>query len=531
MILKGKLKWCMLFVLILSAFLCFYSIKNYKGSTTASKGNITQHNFQGNGNNNMGGRGQNSKDSRPSINQHSGNNSSDRSMPGGNIQGRNISGSSLSNSNTYSMPLILSEIIFLIFFVIAYYLMRYNKININSNNIKILLITILGAGLLLRIAGSLLMEGFSSDMSLFKSWAVSAANDLKGFYIKSKSSDYPPFYIYILALVGKAATVHGLSNYFTLLLKLPSIIADIVSSYLIYRLSSKYLSSGTSILLCTFYCFNPAVFLNSTFWGQVDSFFTLLVLIGVAMISEKKICISSVFFTLAVLMKPQGIIFLPVLFFELVRRKKIRDFAAAAVSCIITALVVILPFSFSQSPLWIFKLYLSTVGEYPYASVNAFNFFSLLGANYAADTSKFLLLSYHTWGMIFIIAVTFAAWFIYIKGHSIKFAPAVSLILIAGVFTFSTSMHERYLFPAASLALLSYIYLKDRRILLVFAGYSATIFINTHYVLFTALNNMGSMGVPINSALIFTSLLNVILFIYLLKVMYDIALKKKVLPI
>jgi len=316
-----------------------------------------------------------------------------------------------------------------------------------------------------------------------------------------------------------------MSPYYTLLLRLPSIVADIATAYLIYRLAGKYLSREISILLSAFYAFNPAVMINSTFWGQVDSFFTFIVVSSLYMLSEKKIGLASALFTAAVLMKPQGIIFLPVLFFELVRGKSFKSFLTAAAFALGTAAMIILPFALSKDALWIFKLFSNTMGEYPYASVNAFNFFSLIGKNYAKDATTMFLLSYHNWGMIFIVIITAFSWFIYIKGNSRAFAFAAALLLIAGVFVFSTRMHERYLFPAVALSILAFIYLKDKRLLLLSAGFSSTVYINTHLVLFET--SKGINFVSFNPVLIIASLLNVLLFFYLVKVLFDIAVKKK----
>jgi Gpi18-like mannosyltransferase len=288
-------------------------------------------------------------------------------------------------------------------------------------------------------------------------------------------------------------------------------------------LAVKYLSLEWSLLLSAAYIFNPAVFINSTFWGQVDSFFTMMIVLAVLLLTEKKVSLSAALFTAAVLMKPQGIIFLPVLFFELVRLKSVKRFLAAAVTMLGTALVIILPFSYHQEPLWIIKLFSKTLGEYPYASVNAFNFFSLLGANYKQASSTLFIFSYHTWGMIFIVLVTALSFFIYMKGRNAKYASAAALLQIAGVFTFSSSMHERYLFPAAALALISCILLRDRRLLWLSAGYSATIFINTYTIYYGSFNE----HVPYNFPLFITSLLNVVFFLYLVKVVWDITVRNK----
>ena len=44
-------------------------------------------------------------------------------------------------------------------------------------------------------------------------------------------------------------------------------------------------------------------------------------------------------------------------------------------------------------------------------------------------------------------------------------------------------MHERYLFPALLFALLTYLYTLDRRVLVLFAGFSVTHFLNVAGVL------------------------------------------------
>jgi Gpi18-like mannosyltransferase len=121
--------------------------------------------------------------------------------------------------------------------------------------------------------------------------------------------------------------------------------------------------------------------------------------------------------------------------------------------------------------------------------------------------------------------ITALAWLIYIKGDSRALAPATALLLIAGVFIFGVRMHERYLFPAVALAILAFIYLGDRRLLLPVLGFSATSFINTHVILFKTLRgiNAASDG----PALIGASVLNVLLFAYLVKVLIDIAVLKR----
>ncbi len=415
--------------------------------------------------------------------------------------------------------------IFLGLFLAGYWLLINKKVRVHPGDEAMLIVGLLGIGLLLRISAATLMEGHPFDIGLFKMWATAAANNLPRFYSNSGSCDYPPLYIYVLFLIGRIASLPALSPYFTLLLKLPSMAADIATAYLVYRLARKYHTPEIGIMLAAFYAFNPAVVINSIFWGQVDSFFTLMVVASLCLLAENRIGLAAALFATAVMMKPQGIIFLPVLGFELIRQKSFRKILGAMVCALSTALVITLPFSLNNGVLWIFRLFANTLSEYPYASVNAFNLFGLLGANYRSDAATLFLFSYHAWGLIFIVMITALAWFIYVKGNSRAFAPAAALLLIAGVFIFGARMHERYLFPAVALAILAFIYLGDRRLLLPALGFSATSYVNTQVVLFETLRgiNAASYG----PALIGASVLNVLLFTYLVKVLFDIAVLKK----
>jgi Gpi18-like mannosyltransferase len=543
----------LLLILLAAGILCGYAISKYKGSAAPAQNvNEPRSSLQGERNRpsdmpqqTPGARSQLSDNANqtpggqaadPAQRQRNRQQPDMTNQPGGQFPGQDAAqpapsggrgfGGISSAATKYAPQLLGCAAVFLILFIAAYFLLLRKKLKIDPGHEKILLLTLLGVGLLMRLAAATLMDGHN-DINIFKGWASSAANNFPQFYSGARTSDYPPLYIYILYLIGKIAAIPAVNSYYTILLKLPSIAADIASSYLIYRLARKYLTLETSVLLAAFYVFNPAVFINSTFWGQVDSFFTMIIMAAVYLLSEKKIGLSAVLFTAAVLMKPQGIIFLPVLFFELVRGKSYKSFLKAAAAALSTAAIIILPFSYNKGVLWIYNLFSKTTGEYPYASVNAFNLYGLLGLNYVKDATAQFLFSYHSWGMIFIMLITLLAWFIYIKGNSRVFASAAGLLLITGVFNLSTRMHERYLFPAVALSILAFIYLKDKRLLLLSAGFSATVYLNTHFVLFKT----GMNAVPYSPVLIITSLLNVLLLFYLGKILFDIAVRKKTLPL
>lgn len=534
---KNIVKLSMSLILLLAGVLCMTTVWSYGSNTQSTQTNIVANNSFPSQSNSLSGDTSQSK-SQGDIMQNAPqgpsaqNQPSDASHRTAPNQGARPNGmanmghqsTSTNASGNYTPQLVAYAVAFLILFFAAYYLVIRKKVKIRPDNVKIILLTLLGVGLLLRIPIALLINSHPFDLSTFKNWATTAATNFSQFYQGRNTSDYPPLYIYVLFLIGKLGSLSVLSPYFTLLLKLPSIVADIATSLLIYKLAKKYFSLEISLLLAAFYTFNPAIIINSTIWGQVDSFFTFIIVAAIFLLSEKKLGLASVLFTAAVLMKPQGIIFLPVLFFELIRQKSLKSWLKVFISALFAALVIVLPFSLNTNGLWIFKLYASTLGEYPYASVNAFNFFSLLGANYAKDSGTLFVFSYHTWGLIAIITITAFSWFLFIKGNSRVYASAVALLLIDGVFTFSSRMHERYMFPAVALSILTYIYLRDKRLMLLAAGFSTTIYINTHFVLYETQSGINSISY--GHILIVTSLLNVVLFGYLVKVLYDIVREK-----
>ncbi|MDR3542299.1 MAG: hypothetical protein P4L69_15255 [Desulfosporosinus sp.] len=63
------------------------------------------------------------------------------------------------------------------------------------------------------------------------------------------------------------------------------------------------------------------------------------------------------------------------------------------------------------------------------------------------------------------------------------------------------------------------------KLLLLATGYSTTIYISTHFVLYET--QIGINRIAYDPILIVTSLANVLLFVYLLKVLYDIAIRER----
>ncbi len=386
---------------------------------------------------------------------------------------------------------------------------------------------LLAGAALVRLVLAVTTKGYGPDIGTFSAWAGHAADGLFSFYSPGYFADYPPGYIYALWLVGKLRLVFGIdfdTPAFLLLLKLPAIICDVAATWLIFHIGRKHWTSAAGLAAAALYGFNPAVILNSAVWGQVDGILTLFILLGVWLL-ETSPAVSAVSFAIALLVKPQTLIFapLPILWFawRLLRREKdtFGDLLVFLGAAIATFSLAVLPFTTDKGPGWIIGKYADTLASYPYATLNAFNLFALTGGNFAPVEERFLFLPYGVWGYAFIALIVLFAAVTAFKGTAPSRFAYIPLFLCVSVFVLSAKMHERYLFPALALALLFHIMSHERRGLFLFAGFSVAQVLNTMDVLALSYGNV--FIVPrLDPLLIAVSLANVLLWIFLVRVGY-----------
>ncbi len=389
--------------------------------------------------------------------------------------------------------------------------------------------------LVLRFYLAVKSPGYEVDVNTFKAWANKAASGGLAHFYDGQFADYPPGYIYVLWVLGtlqQAFHIDWASKSALLLIKLPALIADVAIGYLLYREGAKRLSSSAGFGLALLFLFNPAVLVNSAGWGQIDSFFTLALLIALLLLATDKWEGSAVFFAISILIKPQALIFTPVFLYQAIRKRKWTRLGACIAIGIGVFLVLVAPYSLNQSsPLWIVDLYKSTLGQYAYATLNAFNVYALFGANMvSADTGSPLTYQMVGNGAI-VLTVLMSAYFFFRKkteGADKLFYTAFFLIFM--VFMLSAKMHERYLFPALALVLFAFLFSRDRRLLHLFAGLSVTQYFNVHYVLKSAAIGQPHMAKH-DGILLAISFTSVLLLLWMIKIGYDLYITGRKVPV
>ena len=269
--------------------------------------------------------------------------------------------------------------------------------------------------------------------------------------------------LYVLGLIGKLFNIPPLSSSYSLLIKIPAILADLALGLMVYHIAKINLKEKNENIILFLVLLNPVLILNSSFWGQIDSFFTLFLLISLYLLYQKKYISAVVLYSLCALIKPQAFIFAPVFLCGIIGTKDFKLILKSAGTSILTFFIVSFPFFGLRFDLLIDK-YMQTLSSYSYASVNAYNIYALLGLNWIEIKGIFWLL----WQIIVLAGITsFSIWFyIKAKGNDKIFYTAYLLIVL--VFNLSTKMHERYIFPALLLIFICYLYKKDKRLLYLF---------------------------------------------------------------
>jgi Gpi18-like mannosyltransferase len=295
------------------------------------------------------------------------------------------------------------------------------------------------------------------DFEFWRDWALQIHRHGLASIYDHPTTDYHPFYFYILwmydKLQGTEANIIANLNqlkYFTLFFDFLPIV---VLTCFRQRLVSEKIPYLYLLL-------NIAYLFNTMAWGQVDAIHTNLLFLAVVVAFYYPIG-SSILFALALAMKPQAIIFIPILgIIWLYSVRNIATWAGMAFSICATLAVVALPFIIGGSFDKIWHVVTGAVGRYPLVSVCAFNIWYLItGINpeHTPDSNTYILLSYRHWGLLLFFTssacILLPLLFRILRSKAAKIIPSADIqqmtMLASGLITlcffyFNTQMHERY---------------------------------------------------------------------------------------
>ena len=399
----------------------------------------------------------------------------------------------------------------------------------------------------LRLVIGYFVRGYEVDINCFLSWSGTLfRTPFDEFYSTVSFCDYVPGYLPVLGFNGWLFSIAD-SRWHVLIIKLVPILCDALGAFVLFSIGGKATRTSKAVLvLSLLYAFNPAAIMNSAAWGQMDSVMALMLLMVVNRALRHNWAVAIPLFFVAVLVKPQALMFGPLglaaLIMDIVQdRKRIaKAFIGLGVG-ILVAIIMVVPFTGEQAGGWIFEKYGETLASYPRVTLNTANFYYLLGLNWAELENKvpmqtvlwmsatllafgltlilrgknrtsgkmmigvisavaavllvafghhnYEILGYLMMGLIIAVAL-----YQYVLGKDIKNLPLAGGNLLLFLYVFGTKMHERYIFSALLLYSLAFIINKDWRILAVFVTISVTSFVNCGIILDNSMRLGSSSG-------------------------------------
>ncbi len=341
-----------------------------------------------------------------------------------------------------------------------------------------------------------------SDMYFWQDWGKYMAQFGPQNFYDHFNSDYLPFYPLILGLVYKlfnlTSSLHNIPIYY--FYKLPASLADIIVGFLIFILVKKS-HKKLAFLGLVLFLFNPAVFANSSMWGQVDIIGTLFVILALYFLKKENFLFPAIFSALALTTKTIYLLILPVFIifsFKISKNKKrqfiwfIKKMFIFFITLGLVFWLVFYPFTdvkngffnLLKNPfLLAFDRYKIISSRYQYASVNAFNFWALVDEKFwTSDLRSFLGLSLFNWGNIINLAVIISSLLalLYKRKENLLYQISLSLsVLFLSSFLFLTRIHERHMYYIFPFLLISAILKK--RLMIAYFILSFTYVLNLNF--------------------------------------------------
>lgn len=273
------------------------------------------------------------------------------------------------------------------------------------------------------------------------------------------------------------------------LLKLPAILADLGIAYLIFRFlkeKGKGLPAGKAGKLglwgAGIFLVNPAVWYNSSVWGQTDPTVNFFGLLAISFLLKNRLSLSLLSIVVSLFIKASLVFLLPVILIVALRRKYPLAVWARAIG--ISAAVIFLltlPFSRGEPFSWLFELYKDKVfgWQLHLITANAFNIWAALtGIHERSDTLMAGPLNFRMWGYILFGGALIPLVVKLYRTYDYINILWVSFLVAFAIFTLSTGMHERYLYPI--FPLLTLIVAFERKWLPILIGLSVIYLVNLY---------------------------------------------------
>jgi Gpi18-like mannosyltransferase len=280
------------------------------------------------------------------------------------------------------------------------------------------------------------------------------ADGLAGAY--RFDGDYMPLRLYWLWGFSRLAPSLGgsfnapLAPATLLLIKLPGVLADLVTVALIYVWCRRWRAAGGAALIAALYTFAPPIWMVVAWWGQVDAILLLPLLGAVMLLDRAGGRWSWVCWAIALLIKTQAIIFAPLLYVATLRRHGSRGLLRGGALAAIVLAAGCAPLVLAQQGPGLAQAYVGAVGRFPRVTNRAYNLWYLVTQGVSRSDLEPVLggLSFRQVGMLLIGCAALIVCIALFRRFDGPARAEGAAVMALSFFMLPTQIHERYLFFA-----------------------------------------------------------------------------------
>lgn len=226
-----------------------------------------------------------------------------------------VGGASASDISIIVVATVFSVLCFIGLIVL---LCRFADYGGKVKNTALILAGVLVAGFALRLVFALCVRGSRADYGVFVTMIKSLQLSGPSGYYKGDASNvlYPIVYFVYLIFGGLANAMELSSNSLGMqfMIKLPLIIADLLTAFAVFKIADKYINRATALVLAGFVCICPIFFIGSAIWCSPITFTVMFACFACYYLARKKHAATIAFAMLAAFSSKEGIYLFPVVF-------------------------------------------------------------------------------------------------------------------------------------------------------------------------------------------------------------------------
>ena len=224
---------------------------------------------------------------------------------------------SVSGTSASDVAIIVVTALFSVacFFGLIVLLCRFAEFNGKVKNTVVILLSILAAGFALRLVFALTVRGARADYGVFITMINSLKTNLSGYYTGNANATLYPITYFVYLIFGGLANAMDLSSHdlgMQFMIKLPLIIADLLTVFAIYKIADKYFNRAVALILAAFFAVCPIFFIGSTVWCTQICLTVMFACFTCYFLARKKHALTILFATLAAFSSKEGIYLFPV---------------------------------------------------------------------------------------------------------------------------------------------------------------------------------------------------------------------------